>query len=421
MAKLYGYSERGLVNALFESVMDADRPLDLLKKLMGSAVAVCPGGEELDLSVAQDFEIYVEPSLSEFGNPDALVFLYLEPEAHPSDVIFVEAKLVPFLTSSRLIQSIRGEALDGRPEVLFGSAASAVESEEVDRFLALQPSSWPDETYGKNGSTILQELFLKARLVSFLGMSDGLKRLQEPGIGVYSADKGTRKIGYKDLVIQVARKIEKTAKSWFFALTPDLLPPADSEAPWLTGAAIRTMIDHINNQPLPSRCKPDDWKKRTYVWSWQAIWETASDTSEKSLSRLRETMTWNDQSFSYPSLRATDKWPDCVESLLRELGLVTKAPGSKSRRTYHVEEGARERESHKSTAVLTCACLHGCGGPELDVTLVGVADNVDPTFRLPHPEIVGFVEHGEERKGIAAIKSSMVARPASRADDTTLA
>jgi hypothetical protein len=85
--KLHGYSERGVVNAVFETIASHPEGAKILDDLLGRMVLW-----ENRYSVRRfanperrlvDFEIFVEPSLSDFGNPDVVVCYRATPMSPP--------------------------------------------------------------------------------------------------------------------------------------------------------------------------------------------------------------------------------------------------------------------------------------------------------------------------------------------------
>ena len=73
--RLIGYSERGVMNALFYSIANDKTEMENFLKLTGQS-----------FSLQDDYKIYMEHSLSQFGTPDAVIT-----DAH--NVFFIEAKV----------------------------------------------------------------------------------------------------------------------------------------------------------------------------------------------------------------------------------------------------------------------------------------------------------------------------------------
>ena len=120
---LHGYSERGVVNALFEEMVSRG-DLKLFSKLFRCLISWTEA-RVYEPPVFDKVEVYIEHSLSDFGSPD--VVLVLKSEERVVEVFFIEAKRETFAKTT--------QALD-RP-------------------------SHRKIRYTKNCSSILHELFLK--------------------------------------------------------------------------------------------------------------------------------------------------------------------------------------------------------------------------------------------------------------------
>ncbi len=82
--EIYGYSERGAMNALFYGMAlndDKDAMIEFLKLV----------GKDLNADQYTDYKLYIECSLSDFGDPDLVIIA--EKEGKGKDVFFVEAKV----------------------------------------------------------------------------------------------------------------------------------------------------------------------------------------------------------------------------------------------------------------------------------------------------------------------------------------
>ena len=87
--KIIGYSERGAMNALFYG-MAMKEDIGALKKFLELA--------KIDSSVYKDFELYMECSLSDFGDPDLVIIA--QKDDTEQDVFFIEAKVSHRVTFS---------------------------------------------------------------------------------------------------------------------------------------------------------------------------------------------------------------------------------------------------------------------------------------------------------------------------------
>ena len=82
--KIYGYSERGAMNALFYGIA-LNKDEDAMKAFLKLV------NKDLDINQYKDFNLYIECSLSDFGDPDLVIIAIKESGEH--DVFCVEAKV----------------------------------------------------------------------------------------------------------------------------------------------------------------------------------------------------------------------------------------------------------------------------------------------------------------------------------------
>jgi len=346
MPSIEGYSERGVVNALFESIVAANEPNEVLAGLLGCAVPVDEnvGKKTLSTGDYKDFKVYIEPSLSDFGNPDAVVFL--EGVEAGCNLIFVEAKLETFCSSCRVFERDKS-------------------------------------AYQRNASTVLHELFLKARFVDALTQDE---RLVTGGFRVYADDqKAKRRIGDDPVVCALAGRMKQhIEEDWtrvaFFALTTDCQPDQEH---WETVRLARSGIcEHITrieeeNKTVDSRFAPRNaescWLKMTYLWSWLDIHKIAQqieDAGEPSMKRFLGTIGWNRPKFRFQQIkpRPSSEKERIFRDFFSKLKLKQrKEPsGAEGRTTYYSVNTRR--------AVLTCSLVEGFDGPCLDIYLLPRAE-----------------------------------------------
>lgn len=268
-----GYSERGLVNALFESIAVSADACSNLQELL----RYCTSNEELRKHCEKmtDFEIYIEPSLSDFGNPDVVLFIkgdsidssitdIIKPQSKDLCVIFIEAKLCPFLSSSPLPSNVR-------------------------------------HPYNANASTILHELFLKARFCQCIKKEMDLNL----GQNIYVTETGKmRKIGTDEMVLQLARRIKSSTYQHFIALTTDK-NPSDTIVHTDKGSmpvldCIQHLIAHIyeENETEHSSYLGDNFS----LLSWLNVYEFAkANLCDISYERLLRTLDGNISKLSFPT------------------------------------------------------------------------------------------------------------------------
>ena len=308
MIRLHGYSERGLVNALFESMQGAPDP-DLLWGSLLQSMRMWWTARGLILVQAadkfppiKDVHIYVEPSLSQFGNPDALVLVDYEDDtsnAKCGDAFFFEAKLETF--------------------------ASSIRNEDLD----------------KNCSSILHELFLKARFCELAGKPapvSPLPALQNllltEGVKIYQKDNIPRKIGNDAMVVELANAIaERTA--YFVSLTTDKTPPASGHSLSFWSKEMQANADkmrEIHDKNLSAAVvehpnlvyiDPENggWIDHTLMLGWDQVRAWAK---KYNLAPIQKAIRENRSKFKLDSVQPP---PSHIEALFKSTcGLVSKAP-----------------------------------------------------------------------------------------------
>lgn len=309
MPGIVGYSERGLVNALFESIVSAKNPQETLRGFLETTTCVAnrnwinkfpPGGPILD------FEVFIEPSLSNFGNPDVVLIYTVASNSKKagssqqrdtiSNAIFIEAKLCTFKQS-----------------------VNHYDSQKDANSLDLS----------KNSSSILHELFLKAKFEYYL--KHDIEKLHK-GFPIYMRDKKKsykRKIGSDPVVLDLVKQIQECSEIYFMALTTDR---GDEEGPdperFKAGTYIHDMFEEIskkNNSVDPNidaKMWHHRWEELTYLLSWHDIYKEAKGlfaSGENSMKRLVNTIEWNRTKFRFSSLHDR-KLLDMRDRLIDKLG-----------------------------------------------------------------------------------------------------
>ena len=327
MIRIHHYSERGLVNSWINSVRSAQDPLATLLATLKPAV-LCDehGCTGLPLNgTPQRAEIYVEPSLSEFGNPDVVIILHGESPKNKV-VLFVEAKLCPFQESA--------------------------------------PSHKPQDelAFQKNSRSVLHELYMKAVLHRNLQE----KKEDFKSAVVYLADKQkgkSRKIGNDPQVKQLAREITD-ALPCFVALTTDL-PPANGSDGWHGGKAISDLLHKISetiarvDDSNPFCCTPGYFDELTYMLSWHSLYELA-DTLH--LTELKAAFEENRQKFVHVEVGPAEldaEMMRALEQLLNAQGLEVSKDRKTRRMTAYLKRPRR--------AVLACSVRRTFTGHGLHV------------------------------------------------------
>ena len=251
MFTLHDYSERGLVNALFDFVISAEHPdalwADLIKRsLLWYSALMEPTARSTDSRLPiQTLSVYVEPSLSMFGTPDAVVLVDYKTgpnESHPGDVFFIEAKLETFASSSK------------------------------------------GTDFKSNCSSVLHELFLKARFHELAQRPSATESVRThslltPGVLIYQNDTKSRKIGKDPQVVELAQAIAKRS-AYFVSLTTDETPPVGAlwpmelqEVPRML-QEIHSVNEHAQSvDPHVSYGNPlGGWIETSLHLGWDQVW-----------------------------------------------------------------------------------------------------------------------------------------------------
>jgi hypothetical protein len=189
-----GYSERGLVNALVESIMyppDAVSSRSLLREILNASTWFDKGPEipvKETCPEISEFEMYVEPSLSDFGDPDLVVITHHRTtSSYERRVWFIEAKLEPILESYR-----KGK----------------------------QRKTWKKHDEDYSSTSVLHEMFLKFAFWNGVRSHEREKDTSTFQTRVFGK---TRKIGEDPLVLELASKIRGVSHvPTFVAVTTDV-------------------------------------------------------------------------------------------------------------------------------------------------------------------------------------------------------
>ncbi|MGB0591715.1 MAG: hypothetical protein ACPGU1_18720 [Myxococcota bacterium] len=273
----HGYSERGLVNALFESALWHPEGATILARLFERAWHppwARPDGSIREMrrtrlwprdAKIEDAEVFIEHSLSDFGEPDALI-----------------------LMTARLVS---GERLT---KALMLEAKRETWSKNV-RYQA--------KNLRQNASSILHELFLKSRLADYLyspALNQLIKTDSHPGVRVYAHDKKRyRHIGQEPMVRQLVDRLAQPAIPCFFlALTTTPNPtPEEASRPdgWSAGLEMASDIARITlENDITGKTTADSvgngWLEATSHLSWDDVADWAH---EEGLERMTRTLEEN--------------------------------------------------------------------------------------------------------------------------------
>jgi hypothetical protein len=179
-----GYSERGIMNALFYEIQNSRNPNKLLSELLSNAKFPCRGTIDKDVSSA---EILIEQSFSNFGDAD-LVLLLVTGRHRIS--IFAEAKVKPSQSSKWTIEG------------------------EYEKFVKGVESRL-------SSSNLFAQLYHKLRMVNSLS-NGGLSALQSGISFPECSSRPVRKIGYNPVVLKAIEKISQYLDDvYYLAVVPD--------------------------------------------------------------------------------------------------------------------------------------------------------------------------------------------------------
>ena len=344
---IQGYSERGLVNALFEALDAHENRCELLADLLENCCWVRPmrPGQRMEIKrPITGFEVFIEPSLSMFGEPDAVLFVNTR-ERRDAQVFFIEAKRETFL----------------------GSAMSGVNRDDAKAL----------ETHlRKYSSSVLHELFVKGRFHDLVRRDDGPELLRR-GLKVFPRDrKKGRSIGRDPMVLALAHRLSQCPAAYFVALTTDSTP-APSQI-WNVAEKVRELmvqIDETNRDADPGfACdgytKPlCGWVECSLILSWLDIYAWAEQAR---LNRITGVLRDNLPKLETDPLGTDDPRRTHILEHLRRGGL-TAAGKRKSDHRVTLNGGDRR-------ARCTVGFSEGLGG--------GVRIDLRYVKRLDHPDQV---------------------------------
>jgi len=270
MSNIHGYSERGVVNAVFEAIAARKKGnLKLLRELLQCIVS-WDSGEQYDPPDFDHYRVFVEHSLSDFGEPDLV--LELRREERPVAVLFIEAKLETYHRSIGPLGNPRRK----------------------------------DIGYTWNASTVLHELFLKWAYVAHLRGLLPVRTDQKPPnvrrVLVYKEDKKKGRWIGKDPVVSVFHHevlvpFLKDNDPLFVSLTTDAGPsngpiPSESREEVLNSAS-RMLVENNHGDP---GCK-SLFLSNLCLLSWSSILQLAQAWE---LSRVMRELKRNNSKFKPP-------------------------------------------------------------------------------------------------------------------------
>ena len=210
--KVYGYSERGILNSLLHEILYSNNGDELLYRLISNAVfPLC--ADKPPRGVAT---VLVEQSLSDFGTADVIVLISTNTG---NSAVFVEAKVQTAQTSGwQLCDQF-----------------SNFES-DLELIAACSDSDYQRKLKRRLASSLFTQLYQKQRLISVL--KDSEINILEQGIEFPTwSTKATRSIGKNPVVHRAVRLIQPYANSVFYLA---LIPETDVRAARFFDEKLRT-------------------------------------------------------------------------------------------------------------------------------------------------------------------------------------
>jgi hypothetical protein len=186
--KLKGYSERGIVNALFYEILYSISPESLLENFI--SIIQFPFIDQPEFRIKKDveIEIFIEQSFSDFGDVDALILIETEVS---SAAIFIEAKVKTYSTPHWTIDSEYDKFLNGIKE---------------ERVIS---------------SNLFAQLYHKVKMTEELRLS-GIPVLQSGIQFPKCSSKKIRKIGKNQIVLRAVKRLKDyLGHAYYVAILPD--------------------------------------------------------------------------------------------------------------------------------------------------------------------------------------------------------
>lgn len=184
--KITGYSERGVINALFYEITNKNHSTELLQEFL--AQARFPAGGPIKVGLT-DAQVLIEQSLSDFGDADAVLLL---DSAKSKTAVFLEAKVKP--------SQVQRWALR-------------------DEFRTFEEGQ--QKEHQLSSSNLFTQLYHKTRFVAGL-RSGGVAALQTGLEFPPCSTKTVRRIGSNPVVLKAVGAIEPyCGQVWYLGLVPD--------------------------------------------------------------------------------------------------------------------------------------------------------------------------------------------------------
>lgn len=227
--EILGYSERGMINSLMYNIGED-------KELLKAFIKLISLPESIDIEDANDFEIIIEQSLSQFGDADLIIIAHCN--NNKKKVLFFEAK----------VKTTQGNWIIG------------------DQFAKYNVNNEKKGYYKGYSSNLFYQLYLKKLLI------DNHSSIVNDGIVEDKLEK-KRSIGGNVIVKNAAKMIGEGTSYYYIGIIPTM----DDD--------IKAFLNN-NNDSLK-----DNFGKELYFLSWKTI----KDFCEKEkLQKVLKVFEYND-------------------------------------------------------------------------------------------------------------------------------
>jgi hypothetical protein len=254
LVEIGGYSERGIVNAIFYDIASALKPLDVLLAFLDQ-IDFTDKEKKLFKSIS-GIKIIIEHSISDFGDPDVVLLLHGCAENSDLDwkgAIFIEAKV---------------KTSQGRPWTL---------NNEINSIF--------DKMKNTKSSNLFTQLHRKVVFSNHLRKQDGIEILKK-GIPFQNSKKESRGIGDNPIVeefIKIMKPYVSDEENVFFVA---IVPPDPSSN------TINIFKDIIQNKEMQSESYfGPDWNYK----QWRCVtWNTVEEFClQQKFNNSKKVFDWN--------------------------------------------------------------------------------------------------------------------------------
>jgi hypothetical protein len=191
---IIGYSERGIMNAIAYTI---GKNVEDFKEFIKLAKTPLELEDENNIS---RFDLYIEHSLSDFGDADMIALVYYknyENEEKPKTAIFFEAKVKTYKPKTWLLKEVYNDF----------KVNSMVKNENYDGYF----SNLYYQLYAK-------KLFFENRKNEDKKLTDGV---DDPLCELIDNKTKKRKIGDNGVVLNLKDKFNKCTQAYYIAIVPE--------------------------------------------------------------------------------------------------------------------------------------------------------------------------------------------------------